>query len=127
MDIGDIVSEYLFTNGFGGLHNDDCGCFCEELFPCGEGCDKCEPAYKVPAHCDTCEVDCESRGEKGIEWCLTTKKPAAEKRVEACPPDVQQLKQSIALVRRYARSCQLSIGIHDFEHMLDLIEQRACV
>jgi hypothetical protein len=71
-----IVAEYLAAHGYGGLRKDfGCGCFDDDLMPCGEGCDQCEPAYKVPAHCDTCECDCDSRGEEGVGWCLTTEKP----------------------------------------------------
>jgi len=77
MTVKEIVAEYLKQNGFGGLHGEcDCGCFLDDLIPCGEGCDTCEAAYAIPAHCDTCEADCDSRGEKGVDMCLTTEMPA---------------------------------------------------
>ena len=77
MNVKEIVAEYLAANGYGGLHGEcDCGCFLDDLMPCGEGCDTCEAAYAVPAHCDTCEAGCDSRGEKGVDKCLTTEKPA---------------------------------------------------
>lgn len=78
MTVKEIVAEYLAANGYGGLHYDECGCFLDDLMPCGECCEQCEPAYKVAAHCDTCEVGCNSRGEKGVNWCLTTEKPAPD-------------------------------------------------
>jgi len=49
------------------------------------------------------------------------------KSLEALKPDVQQLKQAIALVRRSA-GLHLSIGEIDLcKGCLDLIEQRACI
>ena len=82
MTVKEIVAEYLAANGYGGLHYDECGCFDDDLFPCGECSDQCEAAYKVPVHCDTCECDCDSRGEKGVEFCLTMAEPA-QKNIEA--------------------------------------------
>jgi hypothetical protein len=84
MNVKEIVAEYLSANGYGGLRYDECGCYDDDLMPCVEQCDQCEAAYKVPAHCDTCEVECDNRGEKivaqiyqaGVDWCLTTEKPA---------------------------------------------------
>jgi hypothetical protein len=75
MTVKEIVSKYLVDNGFGGLHNGDCGCFDDDLFPCDGPCDSCEPAYKVPAHCATCEIGCEASDTAAV-WCLTTVKPA---------------------------------------------------
>jgi hypothetical protein len=79
MNVKEIVAEYLAVNGYGGLYGEcDCGCFLDDLMPCGEGCDTCEAAYAVPAHCDTCEAGCDSRGEKGVDKCLTTEMPAQD-------------------------------------------------
>jgi len=75
MNVKEIIAAYLKANGYGGLHNDECGCFDDDLIPCGECCDECEPAYKVPVHCNTCNAACDSRGEGGIKFCLTTEKP----------------------------------------------------
>ena len=75
MTLKEIVKKYLADNGYGGLHNDDCGCFDDDLFPCDGPCDTCEPAYKVPAHCTTCETGCDASDTAAV-WCLTTANPA---------------------------------------------------
>ena len=77
MNVKSIVKEYLAANGYGGLHNDDCGCFDDDLFPCDGPCDSCEAAYKVPAHCATCETGCDA-SDTHATWCLTTIKPAQD-------------------------------------------------
>jgi hypothetical protein len=84
MDVKDIVLKYLKEKGFGGLHYDECSCLDNNLMPCGEACDQCIPAYKIPVHCDTCEAACDSRGDKGIKWCLTSEKPI-EYKIKPCP------------------------------------------
>ena len=74
LTVKEIILDYLKQNGYGGLSNDvGCGCYDDDLVPCGEPCDLCEPAYKVPAHCETCEVGCDCRGES--KFCLTSEKP----------------------------------------------------
>ena len=84
MTVKEIVLGYLRQNGYGGLHYDDCGCFDDDLMPCGDYCEHCEPAYKVKKHCDTCQNDaCESRDDISTEWCLTTQKPAQV--LKPCP------------------------------------------
>lgn len=77
MTVKDIVLEYLTKNGYGGLRFDECGCFLDDLIPCGESCEHCEPAYSVLRHCETCDAACDIRFDGGItaEFCLTTKKP----------------------------------------------------
>lgn len=82
MNVREIVAKYLAANGYGGLHYDECGCFDDDLMPCGESCEHCEAAYKIPAHCDNCESGCDSRGEMNTRWCLTSEKPA-QKNTEA--------------------------------------------
>jgi len=72
--VKEIVSEYLKTHGFGGLQNDDCGCFDNDLMPCDSACEGCEASYKVPAHCETCETGCDNRDDKP-KFCLTNIKP----------------------------------------------------
>ena len=72
--IGDIIREYLKTNGFDGLVSYDfecgceifgCGCEIDDLFACeSEGISECEPGYKIP--CD-CGGDC--------GWHIGTKSP----------------------------------------------------
>ncbi len=43
-----MVSEYLTTNKYDGLfnNNSECGCDLEDLMPCDEPCDDCEAGYK---------------------------------------------------------------------------------
>ena len=78
MSIKDIVADYLKENGYGGLHSDhECGCFDNDLMPCGECTGDCEPAYRIPAHCSTCEVGCDGRDEGNV-WCLTSEEPTQE-------------------------------------------------
>jgi hypothetical protein len=53
MNVKEIIVDYLKKNGFEGLYNADgeCGCLLEDLMPCGEGGDYCEPGYKRPCDC----------------------------------------------------------------------------
>lgn len=77
MNIKEILTEYLAANGYGGLYHDECGCFIEDIMPCGEFCcEHCEAAYRIPAHCATCEDGCDGRDENN-QWCLTTIKPTS--------------------------------------------------
>jgi hypothetical protein len=73
-NVKEIVAEYLKANGYGGLHNDECGCFDDDLIPCDGPCDSCQPAYKVSAQCGACETGCEASDTAAV-WCLTTEKP----------------------------------------------------
>lgn len=47
MNVKEIVKEYLEKNGFGGLHDDYCGCEINDLFPCDNVCSNCIPGIKV--------------------------------------------------------------------------------
>ncbi len=52
MDVADIVKRFLDENGFDGLYTDECGCFKDDLFPCGSKCiPDCLPGYKIPGDC----------------------------------------------------------------------------
>ena len=57
--VKEIVKKYLEENGYGGLWNggeleEPCGCFLDDLIPCGEPCDECQPGY---------ERECKEEGE----------------------------------------------------------------
>ena len=44
----DMVTDYLKSNGFDGLHNDDeCGCKVGDLAPCNSDFSRCKPGYEV--------------------------------------------------------------------------------
>lgn len=51
-----IVAAYLRTNGYDGLvdTHGECGCELDDLFPCIDGFDTCEAAYRVPCNGDCC-------------------------------------------------------------------------
>lgn len=45
--IKDIVTDYLKTNGYDGLYNEDeCGCLLDDLAPCWDCTFDCRPGYK---------------------------------------------------------------------------------
>ena len=48
MEVKDIVREYLRKNNYDGLVNEwhICGCSHDDLAPCGQISDYCEPAYR---------------------------------------------------------------------------------
>ena len=47
MTVKKIVENYLRENGYEGLYSEECGCYLDDLMPCGECCDNCEAGYKV--------------------------------------------------------------------------------
>ncbi len=47
MTVREIVKAYLEENGFDGLYWEDCGCFLDDLIPCGDRCDGCEAGHKI--------------------------------------------------------------------------------
>lgn len=41
----EIIKQWLIDNGYDGLYCEDCGCFLDDLFPCGDiGCN-CKAGY----------------------------------------------------------------------------------
>ena len=46
MTVKDIVIKYLKDNGFDGLCYEDCGCDIDDLAPCWNNYEDCQPAYK---------------------------------------------------------------------------------
>jgi len=68
MTVEEIVTEYLAANGYDGLCNDDCGCWLDDLFPCGSA-----------------QSDCEAgRAEERVrgEWGIYPGKPAPNKKLK---------------------------------------------
>ena len=53
MNVKQIVSAYLKAHGYDGLYSDDCGCQKDDLMPCDEGGQNCEPGYQ-----GSCTPDC---------------------------------------------------------------------
>jgi hypothetical protein len=47
MNLRDYVSQKLREDDYGGLFNadEDCGCILDDLMPCGEPGENCEPGY----------------------------------------------------------------------------------
>jgi hypothetical protein len=66
MNIKEIVENHLKEGGFEGLYNSDiqCACELEDLAPCAQMQDDCEPGYK-------CECDC---GEN-CDYHISAEKP----------------------------------------------------
>lgn len=63
MTVKEIVAEWLKEHGYDGLYYPDtCGCLLDDLMPCGESCDHCEPGYKLP-------------GDQDNDFCVGLKKP----------------------------------------------------
>lgn len=50
VNVASIVKDFLIKNNFSGLcHTDvECGCCIDDLFPCMEYSNECQPGYKVP-------------------------------------------------------------------------------
>ncbi len=50
MTVRQILEEWLKARGYDGLCHPDCGCGCriDDIMPCGECFDDCEPGYKQP-------------------------------------------------------------------------------
>ena len=49
--VKDIIKEYLERNGYDGLFYDDCGCYLEDLVPCGENFEWCKTGYVGACNC----------------------------------------------------------------------------
>jgi hypothetical protein len=45
----DIIRQYLRDHGYDGLAGEDCGCAIDDLAPCDEGCNHCNPAFAFRA------------------------------------------------------------------------------
>lgn len=75
----EIVRQYLKTNGYDGLYNEDgqCACLLTDLHPCGDYNDisECSPGYKRVCDGKNCNVDvCEpERGQDN--WHVGATKP----------------------------------------------------
>ena len=53
MTVREIVAQWLRDHGYDGLYHDgDCGCLLDDLMPCCDSCDNCEPGYKQPGDGD---------------------------------------------------------------------------
>lgn len=50
----DYLKKKLAEDGYDGLFNNDgkCGCDLEDLIPCGEPSEYCQPGYKGPCDCE---------------------------------------------------------------------------
>lgn len=80
----EIVKDYLSSNGYGGLFNEDadCGCQLSDLSPCDSPCMDCEAGYKV-ACSDACR-DAHELQPHG--WHIQREKPAAVVAPSLNPP-----------------------------------------
>lgn len=76
MNVEEMIADYLFRSGFGGLYNENGGCCCEktDLFPCGCVSGSCKAGYRV-----VCESGC---GD--YDFCIT------EERRRGCVRDERQ-------------------------------------
>ena len=54
MTIKDIVEVWLTAHGYDGLYwrGYCCGCKADDLMPCGETCEFCQPGYLQPCTCE---------------------------------------------------------------------------
>ncbi len=50
MNVKEIIEKHLKDNGLDGLYHPEepCGCFLDDLIPCGENADLCIAGYKAP-------------------------------------------------------------------------------
>lgn len=102
MTVVDIVSEWLESQGYGGLYNDadadghGCGCILGDLMLCGGDQSTCEPAYAF--ECWRCAWGgvCGKRGE-GCEWMTSTDKDFCEPDYMVAAPAASLAAQSAAL------------------------------
>lgn len=60
-----IVTDYLLSNGFSGLCNDECGCRLDDLMPCEQPNKDCVPGY----------VRLPTTGDPDDEWEVTPNQP----------------------------------------------------
>lgn len=78
MTVKEIMIEYLKANGYDGLFNrgGECGCQIDDLAPCCESFEYCEPGYLHK--CSECpsakEAECQCEQDPG-GWCIGRDKP----------------------------------------------------
>ncbi len=67
-----IIGEWLKTNGYTGLYDEDgeCGCHIDELFPCGEIYPHCKVGYKAQ-----CDESCEHERSGNDDWHIQAEQP----------------------------------------------------
>ncbi|KKL17013.1 hypothetical protein LCGC14_2489770 [marine sediment metagenome] len=59
MNVLEITKKYLEENGYGGLFNSErCGCYLDDLAPCGEPIGECQAGYEYKFSEDDCLDDC---------------------------------------------------------------------
>ena len=46
----EILIEWLNQNGYDGLYGDECGCFIDDLIPCGDAFMNCRAGVKIKAY-----------------------------------------------------------------------------
>ncbi len=70
MNALELLAEALKEKGYGGLYDGTgCGCWIDDLIPCGEDPSNCEPGYDIPCdgsckegeYFDWVEDDCNGR------------------------------------------------------------------
>jgi hypothetical protein len=71
--VQDIVRAYLEDNGYDGLAEDDCGCWLNDLMPCGGDYSRCRPGYS-----DVAEEEESSYFEPGTPIMRPGKRPMRE-------------------------------------------------
>ena len=59
MNVGNILKEYLETNGYDGIYNpcEECACLPNDLAPCGSLQPECRPGHFDPTYEKECERD----------------------------------------------------------------------
>jgi hypothetical protein len=75
MTVKEILVEWLKEHGYDGLCTHGCGCVVDDLIPCVDGIETCEPGYRVPcSSCADCQLDgCEVCDDNG--FVIVEKKP----------------------------------------------------
>ncbi len=77
MRVYKIGRKYIMENGFDGLFNSDaeCGCLLDDLAPCGEMGQECQPGYKTKCRCgEGCDFDVSKTPDEPDEELRTYKK-----------------------------------------------------
>jgi hypothetical protein len=59
MNIEEIIKHWLIENKYDGLYCEACGCYINDLFPCGEGYGDCVPAMMKECK-NGCDVSIEN-------------------------------------------------------------------